>query len=68
MTLNKAITDLETEYKSDFNLQLAEWLKELKKFREQQSENAAIRYSVPHKIAEFFSNWDGDEAAKMKYL
>lgn len=34
MTLDKTIKDLETEYKSDFNLQLAEWLKELKTYRE----------------------------------
>lgn len=34
MTLDKAITDLETEYKSDFNLQLANWLKELKAYKE----------------------------------
>ena len=31
-----------------------------------QSEDAINRYSVPHKIAEFFSNWDGDEDAKME--
>ena len=33
---------------------------------EQQSEDAISRYGVPHKIAEFFSNWDGDENAKME--
>jgi hypothetical protein len=36
MTLNEAITDLETKYKSNYNLQLAGWLSELKKFREQK--------------------------------
>ena len=34
MTLDKAITDLETEYKSDFNLQLATWLKDYKRLLE----------------------------------
>lgn len=41
MTLDKTIKDLETEYKSDFNLQLAEWLKEL---RERKSKCKWIRY------------------------
>ena len=36
MTLDKAITDLETEYKSDFNRQLAEWLRQFKEIKRQQ--------------------------------
>ena len=51
MTLNKAITDLETEYKSDFNLQLAEWLKELKEIKEQQTcEDTISRSSLLEKL------------------
>lgn len=42
-------------------VEVMEWLN-----REQQSEDAISRYSVLHKIAEFFSNWDGDENAKME--
>lgn len=34
MTIDKAIHDLQGEYASDYNKQLAEWLEELKKLRE----------------------------------
>lgn len=42
-------------------VEVMEWLN-----REQEHEDAISRYGVLYKIAEFFSNWDGDETAKME--
>lgn len=50
---------IKTRIKPEFFTEVADAL-------EQQSEDVISRYGVPHKIAEFFSNWDGDENAKME--
>lgn len=42
-------------------VEVMEWLN-----RGQQSEDTISGYSVLHKIAEFFINWDGDENAKLE--
>jgi hypothetical protein len=73
MTIDEAIERLKTDiYKyADFKENPNEnefWMAfdMAIKALEQQSEDAISRYSVLHKIAEFFSNWDGDENAKME--
>lgn len=38
----------------------------VKALEQQPCEDSISRYGVPHKIAEFFSDWDGDKNAKME--